>query len=112
VWDDLFLAIHWDRLLYGFDITVQHGDAGIFTLPPPGASFPAIGAAIGSSQIRGFTLKPEPESGLIEVVLEVTYNPNEESLGLTDQLEEAKRWVADANELVRRVRERKQQSSS
>jgi hypothetical protein len=111
VYGDSFMAIDWNTMRYAFDISTEHGDAGIFVHPPPGSVYPGMGAAISAPKIRRFVLRPDQDTGLTEVVLEVTYGSGEECLGLTDQVEEAEKWVATANELVRLARERKERRS-
>lgn len=106
VWHDQLMAIDWEDMQTAFDISVQHGDAGIFIPPPPDSSYSVgVQAAISAQNISHFELQLDPETGLTEVVLNVTYESGKKSLGLTNQLKEARRWVADANEIVRRVRE-------
>jgi hypothetical protein len=95
------LAINWETLKRGFSITVEHGDAVIHTLPAPNARFGyAIGSGIEAEQIRRFFLRQDIETKLTEVVLEVTFEPNEKSLGLTDNVKEAEEWVREANMII------------
>ncbi len=108
VYGDLIMTIDWDTMRYAFDISKGHGDAAIFIHPPPGSVYPGMGAAISAPKIRCFSLRTDRDTGLTEVVLEVTYGSGKECLGLTDQVEEAEKWVATANELVRLARKRKE----
>ena len=102
-WHATFMAIDWEGLERAFEIAMKHGDAGIFN-PPIDRPGTGVMGAISSSKIRRFATRPDPSSGLTEVVLEVTYGKGEESLGLTDQVEQAIRWVEDANRLVANAR--------
>jgi len=101
VWDDLFMSIDWDTMLYAFEISREHGDAGIFKTPP-GVHF-----AIGPEKMLQFRLVYDETTGLAEVVLDITYRPEPLSLGLTDKVDEAQRWVNDANELLQQAKKRR-----
>jgi len=87
-----------------FDITRQHGDAGLFHQPDGPGTY-GIGASIAAETILGFELRPVPETELTEVILRVTYPPGEKCLGITNQLSEAAQWVAEANGIIQRVRQ-------
>ncbi len=98
VWHDLFMGIDWDTMRYAFTISREHGDAVILRVPP-GVQF-----AIGPESMLQFRLVYDETTVLAEVVLDVTYSRGADSLGLTDKVDEAKRWVKDANELLQQAK--------
>lgn len=105
-WDSKFMALDWNLMRGAFDITRPDGGAGIL-IPNSNPNKPGVQAAISAHKIRGFLLRPDPETNLTEIILEVSYGTGEKCLGLTDQVAEAERWVADANKLVEEARERR-----
>jgi hypothetical protein len=100
------MAIDWQTMMEAFVITWPDGGA-IILIPSTVTGKPGIQAAISFDKIRGFTLREVPETEYAEVILEVNYEPSEKCLGLTKQVEEAKKWVTDANKLLNNVRKRK-----
>lgn len=106
MWHDLLMAISWENLERAFEITRQDGDAKLLHQPGGPGTFGVV-AAIGSEQIQDFVLRIDTETNLAEVVLKVTYSPGEKCLGVTDRVAEAKRWVADANDLLRQAHQRR-----
>jgi hypothetical protein len=89
----------------GFSITVEHGDAIIHSLPSPNSrSQYAVGSGIGVDQISRFFLQQDLETRLTEVILELTFEPKERCLGVTENFIDAEEWVKEANILVSRHR--------
>ena len=101
VWHNLFMGIDWDTMRYAFTISREHGDAIILVIPS------RVQAGIGPESILQFRLVYDETTGLAELVLDVTYSPGIESLGLTDKIDEARKWVSDANELLEQGRKRR-----
>jgi hypothetical protein len=97
------MSIDWDRRLYAFSISREYGDAIIVKVPP------GIEYAMGPEGMLQFRLVHDETTGLSEIVLDITFRSGIEieSLGLTDKVDEAKRWVSDANELLQRAKKRR-----
>lgn len=104
VWHERFMAIHWDDMPYAFEISVQWGDAKIFHPPPPDSQYGGIHGGVDLSQMGQFVLRPTQEIEQVEVVLEVTYGPREKSLGVTNQISTAERWVIAVNSLLQKLK--------
>ena len=102
-WHDKYMAIDWEMMLYAFVIDSQYGGAKILVHSPDLSV--SVQGTISAHQIRRFLVRADEETGLAEVVLEVTYGSREECLGLTDKVEEARRWIARANDLIGRVQD-------
>jgi hypothetical protein len=103
-----FLAIDWETLKQGFNITVEHGDAVLHSFPSPTVQPRyAIGAGIGPEQMKRFFLRLDPETNLTEIVLEVNYKPFEKSLGVTDNRKAAEEWIQGANIIVQKHQQNK-----
>ncbi len=105
-WNETYLAIDWQTMMFAFVITWPDGGATIL-LPSTEADKPGVQAAISFDKIRRFVLREVPETEYAEVILEVNYEPSEKCLGLTKQVGEAQKWFTDANRLLNNVRKRK-----
>ncbi len=88
------LGIDWDITRDAFILERQFGGAKLFGIP----AYFQVG--IDLREIVGFRLDLGNEADLAEVILDVTYHSGHESLGVTDQLEQAERWVQEANRIV------------
>jgi len=100
------MGIDWDTMRYAFTISREHGDAIILVIPA------RVQAGIGPESILQFRLVHDETTGLAEVVLDVTYSREADSLGLTDRVDEARRWVSDANELLQQAKKRRSSNGS
>ncbi|WP_420632358.1 hypothetical protein [Candidatus Leptofilum sp.] len=101
-WHEKYLAIDWSIMMWAFVITSLDGGAKILN-PSEEAGKPGIQAAISFGKIRGFVLREDSDTGYAEVMLLVKFESGELCLGLTKQVEEAQKWVIDANQLLQNV---------
>ena len=97
------MAIDWQTMMFAFDITRSDGGAGIL-IPSTDPDKPGVQAAIPPEKMLEFTIRKVPPTEYVEVILKVSYEPGEKCLGLTTQIEEAEKWVMDANKLLDEVR--------
>jgi hypothetical protein len=95
------MCIDWDIMRYAFVISREYGGAKILKVPP------GIQFAIGPEDMIRFRLVDDEVTGLTEVALDLTFQSETENLGVTDQVDEARRWVSDANELLQRAKKRR-----
>jgi hypothetical protein len=103
-----FLSIDWETLERGFSISTEYGDAKIhlFSSTASGNQI-AVGAGIAANKIHQFFLRKYAEDNTAEVIMKVTYEPNEESLGLTNDITDAEEWIQEANIIVRKHQQNK-----
>lgn len=100
---DRCLILDWETRRYAFSITAPDAGATIVVIDEKAGL--SVDAAISACDICRFFLEPIPNKRQVEVILEVTYGDGKKSLGVTDQIQQAQRWVANANEFVRQARE-------
>lgn len=101
-WYKNHLAIDWPTMMDAFVINRSDGGALILH-PSEEIGKPGIQAAISFGKIHRFVLREDSDTGYAEVMLLVKFEPGELCLGLTKQVEEAKKWVSDANQLLQNV---------
>jgi hypothetical protein len=103
--DKYGLRIDWQSTLWGFTMGREHGDAIMFVGDPP-----FVQAGIDTLKMLGFRLLPTETGNEVEIVLDVTYAPGVESLGITNALDEAAAWVQEANQILQEARPRVQRA--
>jgi hypothetical protein len=103
--DKYGLRIDWQSTLWGFTMGREHGDAIMFVGDPP-----FVQAGIDTLKMLGFRLLPTETGNAVEIVLDVTYAPGVESLGITNALDEAAAWVQEANQILQEARPRVQRA--
>jgi hypothetical protein len=99
------LRIEWESTLLGFTMGREYGDAVISVGDPP-----FVRAGIDTLKMLGFRLVPTETGNEVEIVLDVTYAPEVESLGITNALDEAAAWVQEANQILQEARPRVQRA--
>ncbi|BCX05925.1 MAG: hypothetical protein KatS3mg053_3863 [Candidatus Roseilinea sp.] len=103
--DEYGLCIDWESTLFGFTMGREYGDAIIFVGDPP-----FVQAGIDTLKMLGFRLVPAEATNEVEIVLDVTYAPGFESLGITSAVDEATAWVQEANQILQEARPRVQKA--
>jgi len=103
--DKYGLGIEWESTLLGFTMGREYGDAVISVGDPP-----FVRAGIDTLKMLGFRLLPTETGNEVEIVLDVTYAPGVESLGITNALDEAAAWVQEANQILQEARPRVQRA--
>ncbi len=71
---------------------------------------PFVRAGIDTLKMLGFRLLPTETGNEVEIVLDVTYAPGVESLGITNALDEAAAWMQEANQILQEARPRVQRA--
>lgn len=103
--DKYGLLIDWESTLCGFTMSREYGDAIIFVGDPP-----FVQAGIDTLYMLGFRLLPTEVAGEMEIVLDLTYSSEVESLGITSAIDEATAWVQEANQVLQEARPRVQKA--
>ncbi len=100
-WHKRYMWIDRETTLYAFVISHEDGGAKIFMVPP------GIHFGIEPEQMLQFRLVHDEETSREEVMLDLTFQSEPESLGVTDQAEDARKWVRDANALLEEAKRRR-----
>jgi len=94
------VLIRWDSLKDTAAFRLTRHPVAQYWLPEPETAHRVRSVNILIHDIKGFTTRPDAESGKTEVLLDVHYPPGKRTLGLTGKHDEAAQWVADANQFL------------
>lgn len=97
------VEIEWEGI-EGLGFMMSNYPVAYYCLPPENWVGPGKNVQILVREIWRFFLRRDAATGLTEVVMDVRYPPGERTLGLTDNEEEARRWVKVANAVKASIR--------
>ncbi|HOU14349.1 MAG TPA: hypothetical protein PKZ84_14675 [Anaerolineae bacterium] len=94
------LLVRWEGLKDTPAFRLTRHPVAQYWLPEPETAHRVRSVNILIHEIKAFVTRPAAESGKTEVLLEVHYPPGERPLGVTNKHDEARQWVADANQFL------------
>lgn len=98
------VMVRWEGLKDTAAFRLTRHPVAQYWLPEPETPHRVRSVNILIHDIKAFVTRPDAESGKTEVLLDVHYPPGERTLGLTNKHDEARQWVADANQFLNAVK--------
>jgi hypothetical protein len=98
------LTIRWEGLKESAAFRLIRHPIAQYWLLEPETVHRARNVNIFIYDIESFAIRPDVDTGKTEVLLQVHYAPGERTLGLTSKHEDARQWVADANQFLNAIK--------